>query len=135
VRFLKYLWPFPATAAGVIFVFLAWFSRGKVRIVNGVVEVHGGVVTVFLRDGLLVFGRAAARTMGHVVIGRDQECLDRCRRHEHVHVRQFERWGPLFPPMYLGASLVARLRHLDPYHDNVFEVEAMAAEETGEPAG
>jgi hypothetical protein len=41
-----------------------------------------------------------------------------------VHVRQYERWGPLFVPAYLVSSLVLWLRGRDPYWDNPFEVEA-----------
>lgn len=63
-------------------------------------------------------------TLGHVVWGQDAKCLARSRDHEHVHVRQYERWGPLFIPAYLLASLIAWRRGLDPYMDNPFEVEA-----------
>jgi hypothetical protein len=47
------------------------------------------------------------------------------RRHERVHVRQYERWGPLFIPLYLGASAWALVNGRDPYCDNPFEREAM----------
>ena len=63
-------------------------------------------------------------TLGHVILGRDQACLDRSRNHEHVHVRQYERWGPLMLPLYLAASGVLFLRGLDPDLDNPFEREA-----------
>jgi hypothetical protein len=39
-------------------------------------------------------------------------------------VRQYERWGPLFLPLYLGYSLVLWLQRRDPYLENPFEVEA-----------
>jgi hypothetical protein len=71
-------------------------------------------------------------TLGHVILGRDVACLDHSRRHEQVHVRQYERWGPLFLPLYLAASLVACCRGLDPYVDNPFEREAFGEEEAGE---
>jgi hypothetical protein len=41
-----------------------------------------------------------------------------------VHVRQYERWGPLFVPAYLLSSLVELLRGRRPYRDNWFEREA-----------
>jgi len=41
-----------------------------------------------------------------------------------VHVRQYERWGPLFGPAYLGCSLVLWLMGKRAYRDNPFEVEA-----------
>ncbi|MCA9045877.1 MAG: hypothetical protein KDA69_16235, partial [Planctomycetaceae bacterium] len=67
---------------------------------------------------------AAAMTLGHVIIGLDAEVLDRCREHEWVHVRQYERWGPLFLPAYLGCSLYLWLVGRDAYRENPFEVEA-----------
>jgi uncharacterized protein (DUF2062 family) len=69
---------------------------------------------------------AAAITLGHVVLGRDQLSLDATRAHERVHVRQCEVWGPLFVPAYLVGSLVAALRGRRFYEDNPFETEARA---------
>ncbi len=43
---------------------------------------------------------ASAMTLGHVIIGRDECCLDVCREHEQAHVRQVERWGAAFLPAY-----------------------------------
>ena len=43
-------------------------------------------------------------TLGHVVLGLDRDALEWSRDHERVHVRQCERWGPLFLPAYLLAS-------------------------------
>jgi len=124
LRILAYVWALPATALGLFFVPVAWLSGGGVRIVAGVIEVHGGLVALLLRRGLPFFGPAAAMTLGHVILGRDRACLDHSRRHEHVHVRQYEHWGPLMLPIYLLASLVLWLRGRDPYLDNPFEREA-----------
>jgi hypothetical protein len=74
---------------------------------------------------------AAAMTLGHVIIGRDLSCLDACRDHEQVHVRQVERWGPLFLPAYVLASLWAWSRGGHYYHDNRFEIDARRS--CGEP--
>ena len=93
----------------------------------GVVEVQGGIVAWLLHRRIV---SAAAMTFGHVILGRDQQCLDRSRSHEHVHVRQYERWGVLMLPIYLTASLILFLRGLDPYLDNPFEREAFGAEST-----
>jgi hypothetical protein len=41
-----------------------------------------------------------------------------------VHVRQYERWGLLFPILYVLASFRALLTGKRFYWDNVFEVEA-----------
>ncbi len=123
IQILRYTWALPATAIGLLFVPLAWLSGGKVAIVQGVVEIQGGLVRSALRR-VPLFGAAAAMTLGHVILGQDRSCLDRSREHEHVHVRQYERWGPLFLPLYLGSSLWLYLRGFNPYLDNPFEREA-----------
>jgi hypothetical protein len=121
---LRYLWAFPATALGLFFVPLAWLSGGRLQVVQGAIEIHGGVVTLFLRRGLPWLGSAAAMTLGHVILGRDEFCLNHSRKHEHVHVRQYERWGPLMLPLYFLSSAIAYCRGQDPYLDNAFEREA-----------
>lgn len=122
---LLYLWALPGTLVGLLFVALGLATGGKLQVVQGVLEVHGGWVTTFLRRGMpWMASGAAAMTLGHVVIGCDRHCLERTRSHEHVHVRQYERWGPLFLPLYLWFSLHCYWKGLDPYLDNPFEVEA-----------
>jgi hypothetical protein len=66
----------------------------------------------------------AAITFGHVILGTSHAELARLRPHERVHVRQYERWGPLFLLAYPAASLAALLRGRCPYRENRFEVEA-----------
>ena len=61
---------------------------------------------------------AHAMTLGHVVLGRDADCLERTRAHERVHVRQTERLGALFPFAYLDSSAWALLRGRHYYRDN-----------------
>ena len=63
-------------------------------------------------------------TLGHVVLGRSAAALDLSQAHELVHVRQYERWGPLFIPAYLLCALVLHVRGKDGYRDNPFEREA-----------
>ena len=70
-------------------------------------------------------------TLGHVVLGRDLMALNFSRAHERIHVRQCERWGPLFLPAYLLASAWLWLRGRDPYLDNPFEREAYANDGRG----
>jgi len=65
-----------------------------------------------------------ALTLGHVVLGRSAAALDLARQHEAVHVRQYERWGPLFVPAYLLCSAFIWTRGGDAYRDNPFEREA-----------
>lgn len=124
LRPLKYIWVSPASLLGLSLIPVAILQGGRARLVDGVVEVHGGIITRLLKRGLPWVGAGAAMTLGHVVWGRDAACLDVSREHERVHVRQYERWGPLFIPAYLFAALVAKLRGLDPYLDNPFEREA-----------
>jgi hypothetical protein len=124
-RVLAYTWALPTTAAGLLFVPLALLSRGGGgRVVDGVLELHGGAISFFLRHCTLLRGGASAMTLGHVVLGRDEQLLELTRNHERVHVRQCERWGPLFIPAYLLASLVVLVRGGRPYEDNPFEREA-----------
>ena len=124
VRILIYLWVLPTTAVGLLFVLPGLLSGGKMQVVDGVLELHGGFVAWFLRHCTLLRGGASAMTLGHVVLGRDAYLLDATRRHERVHVRQCERWGPFFLPAYLAACVIAMLRGKRAYMDNVFEREA-----------
>ena len=124
-RAAVYLWTLPTTSVGLLFLPLALLSRGGgARVVDGVLELHGGPVAFFLRRCTLLRGGASAMTLGHVVLGRDPRLLDLTRAHERVHVRQVERWGPFFFPAYLLASLWLLLRRKRPYMDNPFEREA-----------
>lgn len=123
-RLLLYVWASPASFIGVLPLPLVLLQRGQVAVVDGVLEAHGGIVSRLLRRGLPWIGSGAAITFGHVVWGYDQSSLDWSRNHERVHVRQYERWGPFFIPLYLLAAAVAAWRGLDPYRDNPFEREA-----------
>jgi hypothetical protein len=125
---ILYLWVAPATLLGLSLVPIALLQGGSCRVVRGVVEVHGGIITSLLRRGLPWVGSGAAITFGHVVWGCDRCCLDRSREHERIHVAQYERWGPLFIPLYLLASAIVYFRGLDPYRDNPFEREAFERE-------
>lgn len=123
---LFYVWASPTTALGLVFTAATLASGGRARLVDGVLEACGGVSEFYLRRvvGLVLRGGASAMTLGHVVIARDLDLLDATRSHERVHVRQCERWGPLFVPVYLLASLWAWLRGRRPYEDNFLEREA-----------
>src|SRR4051812_14259628 len=92
------LWASPATAIGLCIVVATVLTGGHARIHQHVLEAHGGFARRLLRRG-----GGGAMTLGHVIFGRDRACLDRSRAHEHVHVRQFERWGPLMLPLYVIA--------------------------------
>ena len=125
----RYLWAGPTTLIGLVLA-VASLRRGHVAIVDGVIEAH----SPFLRRALASLpplGHGAdAITLGHVVIGRDARALDWTRAHERVHVRQYERWGPLFVPAYFLAGIWALMRGGHPYFDNPFEREACGGEKS-----
>jgi hypothetical protein len=128
---LRYLWASPATLVGLACALAAIASGAKARRVDGTLEVGGGRVrdlVLRLPEGC----RFGAITLGHVIVGLDAEALARSRAHERVHVRQYERWGVLFFPLYAASSFWALVRGRDPYRDNRFEREAFARERTAE---
>jgi hypothetical protein len=118
----------PITIIALAPVVIIRASGGHVHIINGVIEASEGAAPVLLK---LVswFGRVDAITLGHVILARDRACANALRTHEHTHVRQYERWGFFFPLLYIGSSAIALLRGGDLYRDNVFEIEAHAAED------
>jgi hypothetical protein len=120
---LRYAWAGPATVFGIALATLALW-RGRVTVVDGVVEAYGPLLHCVLSHLIPLAGGASAMTFGHVVVGLSAKALDETRMHERVHVRQYERWGPLFVPAYLASSAWALAcgRHL--YLDNPFEREA-----------
>lgn len=124
-----YLWAAPATLLGLSLVPLALWQGGKVGVVRGVVEVHGGIITRLLKGWMPWIGSVSAMTLGHVIWGSNADSLRASREHEHVHVRQYERWGPFFLPAYLLASAYLWSRGRDPYRDNPFEREAFGRSE------
>jgi len=128
-RSFGYVWASPVTACALVVVLMGLVTGGRAGIVLGVVEIHGGLVGWYLRRGMPWFGPAAAMTLGHVILGRNAECLEQSREHEHAHVRQYERWGLLFIPSYLGASAWCWFRGFDAYLDNPFEREAYAVDD------
>lgn len=121
----RYAWAAPATAIGLAFVGVGVCTGATVRVVDGVVEAYGGGLTWLMHrksTGML------AVTLGHVVLGRSLDALETTYDHERVHVRQYERWGPLMLPLYGIFSAEAFLRGGDPYRDNRFEREAFECE-------
>ena len=85
-------------------------------------EFYGGGVNWFLRNfcGQWV----SAITFGHTILGRNPRLLAACREHEWVHVRQYQRWGPLFGPAYIFSSIIVWMQGKRAYRDNHFEREA-----------
>ncbi|MCE9525245.1 MAG: hypothetical protein K8R36_04240 [Planctomycetales bacterium] len=127
LKFAAYLWASPWTVFGICWGILALVTGGRVQMVQGIIEFHGGFPAWLLRRAPLI-GGAAAITFGHTVLARTIDDLDNSRSHEQVHVRQYERWGLFFIPAYLLCSLWLLLRLKRPYWDNPFEKEAYAKE-------
>ena len=121
------VWAAPATALGLACI-AAGCRHASVRYVDGVIEACGPSIAWGLRHLTLIDGGASALTLGHVVLARDAETLEWTRTHERVHVRQYERWGVLFVPAYVIASIWAAARGRHFYFDNPFEAEAFAIE-------
>ena len=126
LRILRYTWPLPWTLVGLSVAGLVRLLGGRWQCRSGALEAHGGWLA-WLCQRLPAVVQFDAITLGHVIIGRDARTLDVVRAHEHVHLRQYERWGALFVPAYLGASLWQWVRGARPYRDNPFEREAYAS--------
>jgi len=123
MRALVYLWVAPVSLPAAALALVAGTCGSSLSCRNGVLEVSGGLLVGLLRL-ICPPMPIAAITLGHVVLARTAADLARSRPHEMVHVRQYERWGPFFPPLYLLASLAALGRGGHPYRDNHFEREA-----------
>ncbi len=123
-----YVWASPNSLVGLALGLLMSLGGARTRRVRGVLEFSGGVF------GAAVAHPAAgipfrAITLGHVILGADAAALETAREHEHVHVRQYESWGPLFLPAYAASSLWQFVRGRRCYRDNWFERQAFG--ETG----
>jgi hypothetical protein len=128
MKAIKYLWAAPNSLLGLVLGLLAVLLGARARVHRGALEVGGGRVGHAVSRLPAPYAFSAV-TMGHVILGVNHAALSELRRHEHVHVRQYERWGPLFLPAYFASSLLAWVRGRDPYRENHFEREAFALSE------
>lgn len=122
---IRYAWAAPASALGLLLACVALCLGATCRVADGVVEVAGGRFSR-LFPLLPRVCHFEAITFGHVVIGLNHSLLAHLRTHEHAHVRQYERWGLLLIPLYVGSSVIQMLRGRNPYLNNRFEREAFA---------
>ena len=120
-RLWGWLWASPWTLVGLCAGLLGLLTGGRGRRRDSIIEFHGGAVAWLLEH---LPNEPLAMTLGHSVLGRTEAALDLSHAHELVHVRQYERWGPLFGPAYLTCSLWIWLRGGDAYRDNPFERQA-----------
>jgi len=125
-RLLRYLWAAPYTLLGLLLGGVAMLCGASAHRHLGVLEFSGGRIGKRMARVPQPFG-FSAMTLGHVILAVDRSALAQLRLHEHVHVRQYERWGPLFLPAYLLSSLLQLLRGRNPYRENHFERQAYAA--------
>jgi hypothetical protein len=122
-RLLLRLWALPCTLVGWMAALVLVLLGAHGRVVEGVLE-----IALPMRWSSTRRWPFAALTLGHVVIGVSEAELARLRAHEQAHVRQFERWGPLFPLLYALASVASWWRGEGLYAGNRFEQEARRAE-------
>ncbi|MCW8795547.1 MAG: hypothetical protein OQK67_00615 [Chlorobium sp.] len=122
-KLIRYIWAFPCTCIGIVLLLFA-LPGGRIQLHSGIIEAWGPLFRAFravpwLRDTVAI-------TLGHVVLGRDEEWIIWSRPHERVHVRQYEVWGILFFPAYLLSSFRVLLMGGHPYLENRFERSARA---------
>ncbi|MCM2253821.1 MAG: signal peptide prediction [Ramlibacter sp.] len=122
-RALAYAWAGPCSALGLIFGLAALLAGADMQVRRGALEFSGGRLGTLLARRPFGF---CAITLGHVILGLDRRVLAAVRAHEHVHVRQYEQWGPFFIPAYLLASLWQLASGRGAYRDNWFERRARA---------
>lgn len=102
-------------------------SGGRIKKHGIALETFGGAAPKILWL-MNPWANIQAITLGHIIIARDAETAARLRTHEQAHVRQYERWGIIFPFAYCAASVFAVIKGGEAYRDNIFEIEAFNAE-------
>ncbi len=125
LRFLRYIWAAPATLVGLVIAAISCLLGATARVREGVIEVAGGHLATFARRAPRSI-QFLAITFGHVVLGLSHSVLAQERAHEHIHVRQYERWGFFFFPLYLASSAAQLLKGRHPYWHNRFERQAFS---------
>ncbi len=122
-QFVAYLWAGPNSLIGLALGLAGCIAGARVRVASGVLEFSGGRLGALAAAPWLACPFRAL-TLGHVILAADAESLDCARRHEHVHVRQYEQWGPFFLPAYAASSLWQLACGRRCYRDNWFERQA-----------
>ena len=117
---LRMLWAAPWSLLGLLIGGLGLLSGAHVHRKGRILEFWGGCLPKVLRVFPFYSGSPVA-TFGQVVLGRNYRYLNACRKHQLVHVRQYEQWGLLFVPAYLTCSAALWFRGKRPYYDNPFE--------------
>ena len=128
IKLLKIVWASPYSLLGIGIGLIGVATGGSMRLRDGAIEFFGGATKQFVRR-LPTGVFTAGFTLGHVILGQDDDGLRYAGAHERVHVRQFELWGPIMGPAYLLASAWMWYRGKDAYRDNPFEVQAYDEED------
>lgn len=115
-------WAAPYSVFGIFVGLIGCLTGGSVQRRGCALEFYGGATNVFLK--YICGPWVSAITFGHTILGQNPELLSQCREHEWVHVRQYQRWGPLFGPAYLISSIIVWCQGKRAYRDNHFEREA-----------
>lgn len=124
---VRHLWAGPVTLLGLLLAIIGGCAYSH-RSAHGAINFRAFNVGPW---GWF-FRRWGACTIGAVIVWSPVVAPwlnPRLQRHEDEHVRQSLTWGPLFPVLYYGASMVALLRGGRAYQDNHFEQLASAAED------
>ena len=117
-RLAAYAWASPNTLLGLLLGLAVLPCGGRARIVRGAVEFCAGIPLRVRFDAIC---------FGHAIIGVSEAKLAAARDHEHVHVRQYEAWGPFFLLAYAASSAWQLLNGRSIYYDNYFERQARRA--------
>ena len=120
---LSYAWASPNSFIGLVIGGAMILLGARAGRIAGVLEVAGGLVGTLLGPSRIALPWRAM-TLGHVILGIDEAALEQSRAHEHVHVRQYEQWGPFFLPAYVVSSLWQLACGRRCYRDNWFERQA-----------
>ena len=124
-RIAAYAWASPNTLLGLFAGLVVLAFGGRLRVIRGALEFSDGWLSDLPSSlGLSLPFRAI--TFGHVILGVRAAELESVRDHEHVHVAQYESWGPLFLPAYAASSVWQVMRGRRAYRDNFFERQAYA---------
>jgi len=121
----KVAWAAPNTLVGLLIGSIGLLFGGHVRRSGRAIEFYDGGIKWFLHqlpNGQFIL----AMTLGHAVLGQTDVSLELSRKHEAVHIAQYERWGPFMIPVYYLSSVYVLLRGRRFYRDNPFELEARA---------
>ena len=102
LKIVQIFWASPNTILGSFVGITGMIFGGKGRIRRGCLEFYGGLVAFLLRRTPI---KAIAMTLGHSILGQTATDLDAARDHEHIHVQQYERWGPFFCLCIFGIRL------------------------------